>query len=51
MRRTAQHIRETADVGMLFCDAGDAPFYERLDWSAMPPDALSSKARFPMRYS
>ena len=36
MRRAAQHIRETADVGMLFCDAVDAPFYERLDWSALP---------------
>ena len=36
MRRAAQHIRETADVGMLFCDAADAPFYERLDWSALP---------------
>jgi GNAT superfamily N-acetyltransferase len=36
MRRAAQHIRETADVGMLFCDAVDAPFYERLDWNALP---------------
>jgi GNAT superfamily N-acetyltransferase len=36
MRRAAQHIRETADIGMLFCDAVDAPFYERLDWSALP---------------
>jgi GNAT superfamily N-acetyltransferase len=37
MRSAAQHIRQTADVGMLFCDAVDAPFYERLDWSAAPP--------------
>ena len=48
MRRAAQHIRQTADVGMLFCDAVDAPFYERLDWSALPADALSSKARSPI---
>ena len=36
MRRAVQHIRQTADVGMLFCDAVNAPFYERLDWSALP---------------
>ena len=36
MRRAAQHIRQTADVGMLFCDAVNAPFYERLDWSVLP---------------
>jgi GNAT superfamily N-acetyltransferase len=36
MRRAAQHIRQTADVGMLFCDAVNAPFYERLDWTALP---------------
>src|SRR5439155_21523830 len=36
MRRAAQHIRQAAAVGMLFCDAVNAPFYERLDWSALP---------------
>jgi GNAT superfamily N-acetyltransferase len=36
MRRAAQHIHQTADVGMLFCDAENARFYERLDWSALP---------------
>ena len=36
MRRAAEYIRQTADVGMLFCDAENASFYERLDWSALP---------------
>jgi hypothetical protein len=36
MRRAAQHIRQTADVGMLFCDPENAPFYEPLDWRALP---------------
>jgi|SRR5215217_3510254 len=37
MRRAAEHIDETADVGMLFCDARNVPFYERLGWNALPP--------------
>jgi GNAT superfamily N-acetyltransferase len=36
MGRAAQHIAQTADVGMLFCDPEDASFYERLDWTALP---------------
>jgi GNAT superfamily N-acetyltransferase len=36
MRRAAQYIGQTADVGMLFCDPEDASFYERLDWTALP---------------
>ena len=47
MRRAAQHIRQTADVGMLFCDAVDAPFYERLDWSALPRGRALVKGEIP----
>jgi len=47
MRRAAQHIRQTADVGMLFCDAEDAPFYERLDWSALPRGRALVKGEIP----
>jgi GNAT superfamily N-acetyltransferase len=36
MRRVAEHIDQTADVGMLFCDAGNVAFYERLGWNALP---------------
>jgi hypothetical protein len=47
MRRAAQHIRQTADVGMLFCDAEDAPFYERLDWSALSRGRALVKGEIP----
>jgi len=47
MRRAGQHIRETADVGMLFCDAVDAPFYERLDWGALAPGRALVKGEIP----
>lgn len=36
MRRTAEHIGETADVGMLFCDVQNVPLYERLGWATLP---------------
>jgi len=36
MRRAVEHIHQTADVGMLFCDAENASFYERLDWRPLP---------------
>jgi predicted acetyltransferase len=36
MRRAAEHIAQTADVGMLFCDVRNVPFYERLGWEALP---------------
>jgi len=47
MRRAEQHIRQTADVGVLFCDAGDAPFYERLDWSALPRGRTLVEGQIP----
>jgi len=47
MRRAAQHIRRTADVGMLFCDAVNAPFYERLDWRALPPGRALVNGEIP----
>ena len=40
-------FRQTADVGMLFCDAVDAPFYERLDWSALPYGRALVKGEIP----
>ena len=40
MRGAAEHIRETADVGLLFCDARTAPLYERLGWTALPRGRL-----------
>jgi hypothetical protein len=36
MRRAAEYIGQTADVGMLFCDVQDVPLYERLGWAALP---------------
>jgi len=35
LRRADEHIRETADVGILFCDPPKVAFYERLGWSAL----------------
>jgi GNAT superfamily N-acetyltransferase len=40
MRRAAQHIGQTADVGMLFCDPEDASFYERLVDGEIPDGVL-----------
>jgi GNAT superfamily N-acetyltransferase len=36
MRRAAEHIGRTADVGMLFCDRRNVPLYERLGWAPLP---------------
>jgi GNAT superfamily N-acetyltransferase len=36
MRRAAVHIDQTADVGMLFCDVENVPFYQRLGWIVLP---------------
>jgi GNAT superfamily N-acetyltransferase len=36
MRRAAEHIDQTADVGMLFCDVRNVPLYERLGWETLP---------------
>ena len=47
MRRAAQHIRQTADVGMLFCDPEDASFYERLDWIALPRGRVLVNGEIP----
>ena len=47
MRRAAQHIRQTADVGMLFCDAVNTSFYERLDWSALPSGRALVRGEIP----
>ena len=47
MRRAAQHVRQTADVGMLFCDAVNAPFYERLDWTALPHGRVLVRGEIP----
>ena len=37
MRRAAAHIAATADVGVLFCDESNVPFYERLGWVRLAP--------------
>jgi GNAT superfamily N-acetyltransferase len=37
MRRAAAHIAATADVGVLFCDESNVPFYERLGWVSLAP--------------
>jgi GNAT superfamily N-acetyltransferase len=47
MRRAAQYIRQTADIGMLFCDADNASFYERLDWSALPGGRVLVEGEIP----
>ena len=47
MRRATEHIRQTADVGMLFCDAVNAPFYERLDWRALPSGRVLVEGEIP----
>jgi predicted acetyltransferase len=36
MRRAAIHIRDTAELGMLFCSEENAPFYGRLGWATLP---------------
>jgi GNAT superfamily N-acetyltransferase len=36
MRRAAEHIAQTADVGMLFCDVRNVPFYDRLGGMVLP---------------
>jgi GNAT superfamily N-acetyltransferase len=36
MRRVGEHVHRTADVGMLFCDVRNVPFYERVGWIALP---------------
>jgi predicted acetyltransferase len=43
MRLAANHIDRTADVGMLFCDVGNVPFYERLQWKALPVERVLVK--------
>jgi predicted N-acetyltransferase YhbS len=36
LRRAADHIGSSRmDLGMLFCDEGNVPFYERLGWRAL----------------
>jgi predicted acetyltransferase len=36
LRRAAEHIASTRmDVGMLFCDQTNVPFYERLGWETL----------------
>jgi len=37
MGKAAEHIRGTADLGMLFCDERNESFYERLEWKLFPP--------------
>jgi predicted acetyltransferase len=38
IRRTTEHIRSSTafDIGMLFCDPGIVPFYERFGWTLLP---------------
>jgi GNAT superfamily N-acetyltransferase len=47
MRRAAQHIGRTADIGMLFCDARNVPFYERLGWTPIPRGRVLVKGTVP----
>src|SRR6186997_3014974 len=36
LRRAAEHIASSRmDIGMLFCDAENVPFYERLGWDVL----------------
>jgi predicted acetyltransferase len=36
LRRAAEHIGSSRmDIGMLFCDPENVPFYERLGWGAL----------------
>lgn len=37
MRSAGEHIAATADVGVLFCDESNVPFYERLGWTRLQP--------------
>jgi predicted N-acetyltransferase YhbS len=47
MRRAADYIRQTAEVGILFCDAENASFYERLDWRPLPPERVLVHGEIP----
>jgi predicted acetyltransferase len=43
MRRAAEHIDRTAEVGVLFCAESNVPFYERFDWTTLPRERVLVK--------
>jgi hypothetical protein len=47
MRRAADHIAAVNDLGMLFCDESNAPFYSGLGWSRLDPGRVLVRGSIP----
>jgi hypothetical protein len=47
MRRAAEHIEALDDVGVLFCDESNVPFYSRLGWSRLEPGRVRVGGAIP----
>ena len=46
MEKAGGHIRESgADLGMLFCDAENVPFYSALGWRPLGPGSVTVDGR------
>jgi hypothetical protein len=47
MRMAAEHIDAVDDVGVLFCDESNVPFYSGLGWSRLEPGRVIVRGAIP----